>query len=433
MISFEKLYSNLKNGYYDDKLRILYVQEDQEATGYGARERALYVAENFRKTFSPDQDTMAAIFSAPGRTEIGGNHTDHQHGCVLCASVNLDILACAAPNGTGVIRICSEGYPALCVDISRLQPVPAEKNTSAALVRGMVAAATEKGFAPAGFDAWMTSDVLSGSGLSSSAAYEVLIGNIINHLFCGDRLDAVTIAKMGQYVENVYFGKPCGLMDQMASSVGNIVTIDFMDPAVPVVRKIQCDFSGFGHALCIIDTGSSHDDLTDDYADITREMRSVAAYFGQQVLRDVPEPAFCKAIPALRETCGDRATLRALHFFADNRRAVAEAEALDRGDFVEFLRLVNESGISSATDLQNTWSVSNPKQQAIPVALAVGRQLLEGSGAIRVHGGGFAGTIQAFVPEERLAAFKKGMEELVGKDKCYVLCIRPMGGCVVTE
>ena len=248
-----------------------------------------------------------------------------------------------------------------------------------------------------------------------------------------DRLDAVTIAKMGQYAENVYFGKPCGLMDQMASSVGNIVTIDFMDPAVPVVRKIQCDFSGFGHALCIIDTGSSHDDLTDDYADITREMRSVAAYFGQQVLRDVPEPAFCKAIPALRETCGDRATLRALHFFADNRRAVAEAEALDRGDFVEFLRLVNESGISSATDLQNTWSVSNPKQQAIPVALAVGRQLLEGSGAIRVHGGGFAGTIQAFVPEERLAAFKKGMEELVGKDKCYVLCIRPMGGCVVTE
>lgn len=222
----------MKNGYYDDKLRILYVQEDQEATGYGARERALYVAENFRKTFSPDQDTMAAIFSAPGRTEIGGNHTDHQHGCVLCASVNLDILACAAPNGTGVIRICSEGYPALCVDISRLQPVPAEKNTSAALVRGMVAAATEKGFAPAGFDAWMTSDVLFGSGLSASAAYEVLIGNIINHLFCGDRLDAVTIAKMGQYAENVYFGKPCGLMDQMASSVGNIVTIDFMDPAV---------------------------------------------------------------------------------------------------------------------------------------------------------------------------------------------------------
>lgn len=430
MIPFASLLEDLEKGEYDKSLNSLFGRgiADQHA-----RKRAVHVVRNFQKEFFPKPDTLVAMFSAPGRTEIGGNHTDHQHGCVLCGSVNLDILACAAPNGTSIARIYSEGYPELLVDLSQLSPVPSERNSSAALVRGVAAAVAERGFEPGGFDAWMTSDVLSGSGLSSSAAYEILVGNILNHFFCEDKLDAITIAKMGQYAENVYFGKPCGLMDQMASSVGSIVSIDFMDPAAPIVRKVDCDFSKYGHVLCIVDTGSSHDDLTNDYADITREMRAIAEYFGKQVLRDVSETDFMNTIPALREKCGDRAVLRALHFYHDNHRAVEEAKTLERGNFEEFLRLVNESGSSSAIHLQNTYSVSNPKQQAIPLALAIGRELLEGTGAIRVHGGGFAGTIQAFVPEEKLDVFKRGIEDLVGKDKCYILRIRSQGGCVVKK
>ncbi|MFQ7241528.1 galactokinase, partial [Agathobaculum sp.] len=367
-------------------------------------------------------------FTGPGRTEIGGNHTDHQHGHVLCGSVDLDMLACAAPNGLDVIRVHSEGYPALEVALDSLSPREDEKNTSAALVRGVAAKIAELGHTLCGFDAYVTSNVLSGSGLSSSAAYEVLIGNILNHLCCGGALDPVEIAKIGQYAENVYFGKPCGLMDQMGSAVGGAVAIDFHDPASPVVRRADYDFSASGHALCIVDTASSHGDLTDDYADITREMGAVAAYFGQKFLRDVPEADFHAALPALRASCGDRAVLRALHYYEDDRRAVEEAEALAAGDFPRFLALVNASGLSSALHLQNTWSISDPRQQAIPVCLAVGRELLEGTGAIRVHGGGFAGTIQAFVPNDKLVSFKTGMEALLGPGKCHILHIRPQGG-----
>ena len=259
------------------------------------------------------------------------------------------------------------------------------------------------------------------------------MGNIFNHFCCGDKLDPVTIAKIGQYAENVYFGKPCGLMDQMGSSVGACVAIDFSDPANPVVERVDYDFTRSGHALCIVDTCSSHGDLTDDYADITREMGAVAAHFGKAVLREVPEADFRAAIPALRNECGDRAVLRALHFYSDDRRAVQEAQALKAGDFSRFLALVNQSGQSSALHLQNTWSTSSPKQQAIPVVLAVGAELLDGAGAIRVHGGGFAGTIQAFVPNEKLDAFQAGMEALLGQGKCHVLHIRPQGGCVVAE
>ena len=248
---------------------------------------------------------------------------------------------------------------------------------------------------------------------------------------CNDELSPVTIAQMGQKAENLYFGKPSGLMDQTASSVGGAVAIDFQDPASPVVRRADYDFSASGHALCIVDTASSHGDLTDDYADITREMGAVAAYFGQRFLRDVPEKDFRAALPALRQACGDRAVLRALHYYADDRRAVEEAEALENGDFPRFLALVNDSGLSSALHLQNTWSIADPRQQAIPVALAVGRELLGGTGAIRVHGGGFAGTIQAFVPNKKLAGFKAGMEALLGAGKCHVLHIRPQGGTTV--
>ena len=343
------------------------------------------------------------------------------------------MLACAAPNGKNVIRICSEGYPALEVELEDLTVKPEEVNTSAALVRGVAARLRELGYTLSGFDACVTSTVLSGSGLSSSAAYEVLVGNILNRFCCGDRLDPIEIAKVGQYAENVYFGKPCGLMDQMGSSVGGAVSIDFADPAEPVVKRADYDFTRSGHTLCIVDTCSSHGDLTGDYADITREMGAAAAHFGKTVLRDVPEEEFKAAIPSLRVRCGDRAVLRALHYYEDDRRAVQEAQALEEGDFARFLALVNQSGLSSALHLQNTWSIAEPKQQAIPMVLALGRELLEGTGAIRVHGGGFAGTVQAFVPNERLTSFRSGMEKLLGQGKCHVLHIRPQGGCAVAE
>ena len=377
--------------------------------------------------------SQAALFSAPGRTEIGGNHTDHQRGRVLAGSVNLDVIAAVAPSGDRTIRIQSEGFPMDVVDLDDLSVREEERNTSAALVRGVAAKMSELGYPVRGFDAYVTSNVLSGSGLSSSAAYEVLVGNILNRFCCGGALDPIQIAKIGQYAENVYFGKPCGLMDQMGSSVGGAVAIDFANPSAPLVKKVEYDFTRSGHALCIVDTGSSHGDLTDDYADITREMGAVAAHFNKRFLRDVPEADFRAAIPSLRARCGDRAVLRAIHYYEDDRRAVQEGEALERGDFARFLELVNASGLSSAVHLQNTWSISDPSQQAIPLALAIGRELLEGTGAIRVHGGGFAGTIQAFVPEEKLASFQTGMEKLLGAGRCHILHIRPQGGCVVLD
>ena len=423
-----QLLQTLSDGQHDPVLAALYALDGTRESLDKARARAVHVVSRFIEEFSPASDAVAALFTGPGRTEIGGNHTDHQHGHVLCGSVDLDMLACAAPNGLDVIRVHSEGYPAPEVALDSLSPREDEKNTSAALVRGVAAKIAELGHTLCGFDAYVTSNVLSGSGLSSSAAYEVLIGNILNHLCCGGALDPVEIAKIGQYAENVYFGKPCGLMDQMGSAVGGAVAIDFHDPASPVVRRADYDFSASGHALCIVDTASSHGDLTDDYADITLEMGAVAAYFGQKFLRDVPEADFHAALPALRASCGDRAVLRAMHYYEDDRRAVEEAEALAEGDFPRFLALVNASGLSSALHLQNTWSISDPRQQAIPVCLAVGRELLEGTGAIRVHGGGFAGTIQAFVPNDKLVSFKSGMEALLGPGKCHILHIRPQGG-----
>ena len=425
------LLSSLRAGDHDGALAALYALDGAQSSLDRARERACRTAGNLMKTFAPSG--AAVLFSGPGRTEIGGNHTDHQHGRVLCGSVDMDMLACAAPNGKNVIRIQSEGYPALEVELEELAVRPGEANTSAALVRGVAARVRELGYSLTGFDACVTSTVLSGSGLSSSAAYEVLVGNILNRFSCGGALDAVTIAKIGQYAENVYFGKPCGLMDQMGSSVGGAVAIDFANPADPVVEKVDYDFSQSGHALCIVDTVSSHGDLTGDYAAVTQEMGAVAAHFGRSVLREVPEDNFRAELPALRKACGDRAVLRALHFYDDDRRAVQEAQALKDGDFGRFLTLVNASGRSSSLHLQNTWSTADPRQQAIPVVLALGAELLEGQGAIRVHGGGFAGTVQAFVPNNMLEGFRSGMEGLLGAGTCHVLYIRPQGGCVVAE
>ena len=328
MRTCESLRRSLSAGECDQTLASLYALDGADSSLAAARARALRAVEEFQSAFSPAEDTAAALFSGPGRTEIGGNHTDHQHGHVLCGSVDLDMICCAAPNGLNVIRIISEGYPALEVELDQLLPRPEERNTSAALVRGVAAKIQELGHKVSGFDAWATSSVLSGSGLSSSAAYEVLVGNIVNHFFCEGALTPIQIAKIGQYAENVYFGKPCGLMDQMGSSVGGAVAIDFADPTAPVVRKVDYDFSKSGHALCIVDTGSCHADLTDDYAEITQEMGAVAAHFGKQFLRDVPEEQFRAELPSLRVRCGDRAVLRALHFYDDDRRAVEEADAL---------------------------------------------------------------------------------------------------------
>ena len=432
MRSCTDLLQSLRAGEHDKTLAALYALDSTQNSLDRARDRACHVVQALTDTFSPAQDAPAALFSGPGRTEIGGNHTDHQHGHVLCGSVDLDMLACAALNGSGTIHICSEGYPPLEIGLDSLLPRKEEKNTSAALVRGVAAKVQELGFTLSGFDAYVTSTVLSGSGLSSSAAYEVLVGNILNHFFCGGALSPIQIAQIGQYAENIYFGKPSGLMDQMGSSVGGAVAIDFDDPSAPVVTRADYDFSQSGHTLCIVDTCSSHGDLTGDYAAITQEMGAVAAHFGKAVLRDVPEADFRAALPALRRECGDRAVLRAMHFYADDRRAAQEAAALSQGDFKErFLNMVNASGLSSSLHLQNTWSISDPRQQAVPMCIARGSELLDGMGAIRVHGGGFAGTIQAWVPEEYLQVFKSGMEELLGEGKCHVLRIRPQGGCVV--
>ena len=424
MISATEYNKRLADGVYDGRLKLLYGTDDVTAQ----RTRIAHVLSAFTAQFP---ETDVALFSAPGRTELGGNHTDHQHGCVLAASVNLDILACAAPNGSNTIRILSEGYPLDEVDLSDLTPQAAETNRTAALIRGIAAAAQQRGYAVGGFDAYMTSNVLSGSGLSSSAAYETMIGVIVNTFFCAGALSAIDIAVIGQYAENAYFGKPCGLMDQMASSVGGIIAIDFATESDPQVTEIDFPFANAGHALCIIDTGADHADLTDEYAAVPREMKAVAAYFDKPVLRDVPEEQFWSALPALRKQCGDRAVLRAAHFFAENTRAQQEAQALRDGDFDAFLALVRASGQSSYMYLQNVYTAQSPAHQAVSVSLLLAETLLGGRGAVRVHGGGFAGTIQAFVPLDMLEHFKQRIEAVLGAGSCHVLNIRPVGGTIL--
>jgi len=433
MMTYQNLHTSLLHKIWLPALVSLYAPDGTQVSMAAAYQRALSVVEGLAAVFDTNPNSAAALFSAPGRTELGGNHTDHQHGHVLCAGVNLDMLACAAINGKNIIRIHSAGHPLVEVDLADLSSNPAETGTTTALVRGVASRFLEYGCHMVGFDVFILSDVMIGSGLSSSAAFEVLLGTIINHFFCGGTLSPVRIAKIGQYAENEYFGKPCGLMDQMACALGGAVAIDFKSPSSPAVTPIRYDFSLSGHALCIVDTGSCHDDLTADFTDITREMEAISAYFGKQYLREVPESDFRSSLPSLRSVCGDRAVLRALHFFREDKRAVAQAEALNGGDFPRFLALMNESGLSSSLLLQNTWSPSDPRRQAIPLALSIGRELLDGAGAIRVHGGGFAGTVQAFVPLDRLDAFRLGMDAVFGLGSCQILRIRPQGACAITR
>ena len=364
-------------------------------------------------------------FSAPGRTEIGGNHTDHQRGRVLAAAVNLDTVAEVRENGTDTIRILSKGYPLCRINVTELMPKAEEINTTPALIRGVAARFAELGCKVKGFDAYCESTVLPGSGLSSSAAYEVLIGTIINCLFFGGKATPAQVAQIGQYAENVFFGKPCGLMDQTASAVGNLVAIDF---ETGEISPVAFDFSACGHALCIIDSGADHADLTDEYAAIPNEMKAVAAYFHKEVLTELDEKDFYAAIPALRKKCGDRAVLRAAHFYGENERVPKQVAALEQGDFHEFLRLVKESGRSSYMYLQNVIPAGCKAHQDVAVALALCEHFLNGRGAYRVHGGGFAGTVQAFVPSDILDSFVAGMDSILGAGACHVLSIRPQGG-----
>lgn len=374
-----------------------------------------------------------ALFSAPGRTEVCGNHTDHNHGCVLAAGVNLDVIAVVSRNDDGIVRVKSEGYDMDVVDTSCLTPQESEFGKSQGLIRGVCARFVQLGYKIGGYDAYTISNVLKGSGLSSSAAFEVLIGTIMSYLYNDGKVDPVTIAQVAQYAENVFFNKPCGLMDQMASSVGGFVTIDFNNPDEPVIRKVEFDFAHCGHALCIVDTGGNHADLTDDYGAVRREMESVAGVFGKSVLRDVDEAEFMASIADVRAKTNDRAVLRAIHFYADNKRVAEEVKALSENDFETFKRLTIESGLSSYMYNQNVFTPKNVEEQGLSLALAVTEKLLNGKGAYRVHGGGFAGTIQAFVPNDMLEMYKREIEKIFGEGRCYVLSVRPVGGAMLED
>ena len=367
-------------------------------------------------------------FSAPGRTEVSGNHTDHQRGRVLAGAVNLDTVAAVRLNGTDKIRIQSKGYPMCEVSLAELEPVASEINSTPALIRGVAARFAQMGCQVQGFDAYCESTVLPGSGLSSSAAYEVLIGTIINHMFFEAKVSQPEIAQIGQYAENVFFGKPCGLMDQTASAVGGLVTIDFADKDHPDIRPVNVDFGAYGHALCIIDSRADHADLTDEYAAVTQELKAVCAHFGKDVITEIDEADFYAAIPALRETCGDRAVMRGIHEYNENRRVAKQVACLESGDFEGFLKLTKESGYSSWMYLQNVIPAGYVQQQAMAVALGLCEHYLNGRGAYRVHGGGFAGTVQAFVPYDLLDTFKAGIDAALGEGACLVLNIRPHGG-----
>ncbi len=417
-----ELKKKFKEGQMDHILKELYVSESLIVK---QRERYENILTKFETLFGEKQ---VEIYSAAGRSEIGGNHTDHQNGKVLAASINLDAVAVVAKRDDDKVYIQSEGYEMLVIDLSQLNIVEQEKETTGALIRGVANGVKERGYEIGGFEAYVTSSVLTGSGLSSSAAFEVLIGNIFSGLYNNEMINAIEIAQIGQEAENNYFGKPCGLMDQMACSVGGMIYIDFADKTKPEVKKVDVKFSNFGHNLCIVDTKGSHADLTCEYAAIPEEMKKVAKFFGKSLLCEVNETEFYSKLPEVRDAVGDRAVLRSIHWFAENKRVVAQAEALESGNFDVFKGLIKTSGDSSYKYLQNVYSNQNVYEQNVSLALALSEYVLNGKGVSRVHGGGFAGTIQAFVPEELVADYKAHMEAVFGPDSCHVLQIRADGG-----
>jgi galactokinase len=412
------------NGSFDLGLLNLYQEEPEE-------QKKRYCAEidRFVALFGPDRDLF--LFSAPGRSELSGNHTDHQHGRVLAAAVTLDIIAVVSPRSDTLVRIHSQGFQPLSLDLADLNRIEEEVGTSAALVRGIASDLTRLGYATCGFDACVTSSVPAGSGLSSSAAFETLIGTIWNHLCNRSRIHPLQIAQTGRFAENVYFGKPCGLMDQTASAVGNVVAIDFADPNRPIVEQLNCNFTEMGYTLYVVDAGGNHADLTDEYAAIPREMGEVAACFGKKVLREVDPQRFQVELPALRKKVSDRAILRAMHFFAENQRVGLQIDALRRQAITEYLALMQASGDSSAMELQNIYPIDNILDRSISLALAICRQHLVGRGAWRVHGGGFAGTVQALVPNDLTCRFESAVGAVLGQGSCIRLIVRPTGGIIL--
>lgn len=403
------------------------------ATLYGdvtsARERYISACESFEKIY-PKSDEIR-LFSAPGRTEISGNHTDHQHGCVLAGSVNLDVIAVVSLNDDGKIRIKSEGYEMDTVKVGDFGIHTAEKGKAISLIRGVCSRFADLGCTFQGFNAYTTSNVLKGSGLSSSAAFEVLVANIVNDMFNEGKTSAIDIAKIGQFAEREYFGKPCGLLDQMASSLGGFTYADFGDPANPETESIDLDVKSFGYTLCVVDTGGNHANLTQDYADITLECKAISNALGVDFLRDADVPKFYQQLASLRRAHGDRAVLRAFHFFNEQQRVLDQRTALKEKDFEGFLKLVNASGQSSYDYLQNLYSTSAVSEQGLSLAIALTKQFLGDNGACRVHGGGFAGTIQCYIPTNLLDAYKQMIEHTFGKGSCCVLNIRPVGGCEI--
>ncbi len=393
-------------------------------------ERYSKIKEGFSNQFGDAEGIE--FFSAPGRTEIGGNHTDHNYGRVLAGAVNLDIVAAARRTDDHKISLKSYEYPNMdLVDLENLSLDSKEIGKASALIKGICVKCKELGFQVGGFEAYTMSRVLKGSGLSSSAAFEIVIVAIINELYNDGKIDPITAAVIAQYAENVYFGKPSGLLDQMASSVGGGTFMDFKDIKIPVVEHIDFDLHSYGYALCVVDTGGNHADLTDEYAYIPAEMKSVASFFGKEVLREVNPKDFWEQIGEIRKKTGDRAVLRAMHFFEEDVLAAEEANAIKAGDFHSFKTLVKKSGESSETRLQNVFAVVNPAEQGLSLALALSKKILGDKGVCRVHGGGFAGTIQAFVPFEMLNEYKAEVERVFGSGSCYVLSIRLVGGTKV--
>ena len=416
---------NIQEGRLDERIIDIYV--DTAKLEYH-KKRYVQAIELFETYYGAGE---AELFSAPGRSEVGGNHTDHQHGEVLAASINLDTIGIVRQTDDNQIRIISDDYDEVVVSLDDIGCKDEEKETTTALIKGVVEGFMERGYNVGGFRAYATSDVLIGAGLSSSAAFETLIGTILSGLYNDMKVSAVDIAIIGQYAENVYFGKPCGLMDQMACSVGNLVHIDFKDPKKPEVEKLDFNMSEYGYSLCITDTKGSHADLTDEYAAVPREMKNIAKYFGKEVLRDVEYLSVLKAIPELREKYGDRSVLRALHFFHENERVQKEVNALKNKDITLFLENVKASGDSSFKYLQNVYSGSDIENQNISIALLMSDISLKEEGVSRVHGGGFAGTIQAFVKNEYVESYKILMDNVFGEGSCKDLRIRKYGGMKV--
>ncbi len=425
-MNVNELIAAINDGTYDENLKAVYVTDEAVQS---QKPRYVETLNDFGELFGYDREVN--IMSAPGRTEVCGNHTDHNNGKVLAASINLDAIAVVSKNDDNIIRVKSKGHKMNVVDLNDLVPNEANFGSSTTLVQGVAATIKNLGYTVAGFDACTTSDVMGGSGLSSSAAFEVLLGSVLSYMFNDGKISPVEIAKVAQYSENVFFGKPCGLLDQMASSVGTFVTIDFKSVKDPVIKKIDFDFSKSGHSLCIVDTHGNHSDLTDDYAAVRTEMESVAQALGKNVLREVSYEEFFAALPELTGRVNDRAILRAIHFFNENKRVEKAVECLENNDFEGFKQVIIDSGRSSFMLNQNVYTPKNPTEQKLSLALAISKELLDGKGAWRVHGGGFAGTIQAFVPNDMLDTYKKTIEGVFGEGSCHVLIIRPVGGTQV--